>query len=128
VGRVVHFEIHADNPERAAEFYGNLFGWKLTRWDGPVDYWLVVTGPDGTPGINGGMIRRPHPRSGNDGVIAYVCTVDVDDLDESFDKALQLGGAVALPKMPVPGVGWLAYVKDSEGNVLGLMQPDAKAA
>jgi len=126
--RVIHFEIHAENPERAVRFYSELFQWEFTKWEGPMDYWLVVTGPDGTPGINGGMLRRPQPRSGNDGVIAYVCTVHVDDLDQSFGKALQLGGAVALPKMPVPGVGWLAYVKDTEGNVLGLMQPDAKAA
>jgi len=128
MARVVHFEIHADNPERAAKFYSDLFGWRLTKWDGPADYWLVVTGPDGTPGINGGLLRRQHPAGGNDGVIAYVCTVQVDDLDRDFARAQQLGGAVALPKMPVPGVGWLAYVKDTEGNVLGMMQPDAKAA
>jgi uncharacterized protein len=128
VGRVVHFEIHADNPERAAEFYTALLGWKLTKWDGPMEYWMVFTGPDGTPGINGGMIRRQHPRSGNDGVIAYVCTVDVKNLDQSIEQAVKLGGAVALPKMPVPSVGWLAYVKDTEGNVLGLMEADEKAA
>jgi predicted enzyme related to lactoylglutathione lyase len=128
VGRVIHFEIHADNPERAAEFYRGLFGWQLTRWEGPMDYWIVVTGPDGTPGINGGLLRRPHPLTGNDGVIAYVCTVEVANLDAAFAKALELGGAAALSKMPVPGVGWLAYVKDTEGNVLGLMQPDATAA
>ena len=77
VGRVVHFEIHADNPERAAAFYTALLGWKLTRWEGPMDYWMVFTGPDGTPGINGGMIRRQHPLSGQDRRIAYVCTVYV---------------------------------------------------
>ena len=128
MARVVHFEIHADDPERAVKFYSDLFGWKLTRWGGPMEYWLVVTGSDGTPGINGGLMKRQHPLGGNDGVIAYVCTVDVDDLDRDVAKAQQLGGALALPKMPVPGVGWLAYVKDTEGNVLGLMQPDAKAA
>ena len=128
MGRVIHFEIHADNPERAAAFYRGLLGWQLTRWEGPMDYWIVVTGPDGTPGINGGLLRRPHPLAGNDGVIAYVCTVDVANLDAAFAKALELGGADALPKMPVPGVGWLAYVKDTEGNVLGLMQPEASAA
>jgi predicted enzyme related to lactoylglutathione lyase len=125
--RVVHFEIHADDPERAAKFYTALFGWQITKWDGPLPYWMVVTGPEGTPGINGGLIKRPHPITGNDGVIAYVCTVDVADLDKGVARGLELGGSVALPKMPVPGVGWLAYLKDTEGNVFGMMQADPSA-
>src|SRR5262245_12737635 len=125
--RVVHFEIHADDPDRAVEFYKGLLGWEFTRWDGPVPYWVVRTGPDGTPGINGGLIRRQHPLGGTDGVIAYVCTVDVDDLDRHVARGKELGGSVALPRMPVPGVGWLAYLKDTEGNVFGLMQGDPSA-
>jgi uncharacterized protein len=125
--RVVHFEIHADDPERAIKFYSTLLGWSFTKWDGPMTYWVVITGADGTPGINGGLLKRNHPISGNDGVIAYVCTVQVEQLDRDFARALELGGAVALPKMPVPGVGWLAYLKDTEGNVFGIMQPDPSA-
>jgi predicted enzyme related to lactoylglutathione lyase len=124
--RVVHFEIHAAEPERAVRFYSELLGWQFTKWDGPMEYWMVVTGTEG-PGINGGLIKRQHPISGNDGVIAYVCTVEVDNLDKYFARGLELGGSVALPKMPVPGVGWLAYLKDTEGNVFGLMQMDASA-
>ena len=89
---------------------------------------MVFTGPDGTPGINGGLMKRQHPLTGNDGVIAYVCTVDVEDLDRYVGRAVELGGVVALPRMPVPGVGWLAYLKDTEGNVFGMMQPDKAAA
>ena len=122
--RVSHFEIHADNPERAIQFYAGLFGWQFQKWDGPMPYWLIKTGPDGTPGINGGLLKRMHPLSGNDGVMAFVCTVDVADLDKSFARALQLGATAALPKMPIPGVGWLAYLKDTEGNIFGMMQPD----
>ncbi|HEV3383622.1 MAG TPA: VOC family protein [Gemmata sp.] len=125
--RVVHFEIHADDPERASRFYNELFGWTITKWDGPMPYWIVVTGPEGTPGINGGLIKRQHPISGNDGVIAYVCTIQVDQLDRDMARALELGGSPALPKMPVPGLGWLAYMKDTEGNVFGMMQPDPAA-
>lgn len=125
--RVVHFEIHADDTARAAKFYTDLFGWTITKWGGPMEYWMVVTGKDGTPGINGGMMKRQHPVSGNDGVIAYVCTVDVDDLDKYMAGAQKLGAMIALPKMPVPSVGWLAYMKDTEGNVFGLMQPDESA-
>ena len=125
--RVVHFEIHADDPERAVRFYQTLLAWEFTAWNGPMPYWLVKTGPDDAPGINGGLLKRPHPISGNDGVIAYVCTVDVDDLDQYVARGLELGGTVALPKMPIPGVGWLAYLKDTEGNVFGMMQKDSSA-
>ena len=125
--RVIHFEIHADDTQRAAKFYTELFGWTFTKWGGPMDYSLIVTGPDGTPGINGGLIKRQHPLGGSDGVIAFVCTIDVDSLDRYMAKAQSLGGVIALPRMPVPGVGWLAYMKDVEGNVFGMMQADTKA-
>ena len=124
MSRVVHFEIHADDLPRAARFYTDLFGWTISKWDGPVEYWMIFTGPDGTPGINGGLIPRRHPRGEADAVIAFVCTVNVDNLDASLARGLELGATVALPKMPVPGVGWLAYLKDTEGNVFGMMQPD----
>ena len=128
MGRVVHFEIHAEDPERAAAFYKGLFGWSVTKWDGPVEYWLVTTGPDAERGINGGVVRRrgPRPAEGQP-VNSYVCTVEVPDLDDRLAKAAELGAELALAKMPVPGVGWLAYIKDPEGNILGLMQPDPSA-
>ena len=89
-------------------------------------YWLVITGPDGQPGINGGLVLRRGEIDGQ-AVIAYVCTVDVVSLDESVETATANGGSIALPKMAVPGVGWLAYCKDTEGNIFGLMQADEKA-
>jgi uncharacterized protein len=126
--RVMHFEIHAENPERAITFYTDLFGWEFKKWDGPMPYWLINTGPDGEPGINGGLMNRmgPPPADGQ-AVNAYVCTVGVTDLDGSVTKALGSGGTTAMPKMPVPGIGWLAYVKDTEGNILGMIQPDPTA-
>ena len=126
--RITHFEIHADDTDRAARFYTELFGWQFTRWGGPVDYTMITTGPEGTLGINGGLMKRQHPLGGNDGVIAYVCCLDVDNLDKYVARGLELGGSVALPKMPIPGAGWLAYLKDTEGNVFGMMQPDKTAA
>lgn len=128
MARVVHFEIHADNPERAIAFYTGLFGWTFSKWEGPMPYWLVVTGPDGEPGINGGMMKRmgPPPSEGQ-AVNAYVCTVGIADLDGSIAKAQSLGGTIALPKMPIPGVGWLTYFKDTEGNIFGMMQRDLNA-
>jgi predicted enzyme related to lactoylglutathione lyase len=124
--RVVHFEIHADDPDRAAKFYQTVLGWQFQKWDGPADYWLVTTGPKDRPGIDGGLLRR-QPGQGGNAVIAYVCTVDVPSVDAYVDKATAAGGTVAMPKMPVPGVGWLAYCKDSEGNLFGMMQADSNA-
>lgn len=126
MGRVVHFEIHADNLERAARFYTESLGWQFVKWDGPVEYWLITTGPDDQPGINGGLVPRRSPIDGQ-AVIAYVCTAGVENLDVTLEKVLANGGTLALPKMPVPGVGWLAYAKDTEGNIFGMMQSDPTA-
>jgi predicted enzyme related to lactoylglutathione lyase len=124
--RVVHFEIHAGDPDRAVNFYTTLFGWTFQKWEGPMDYWLVTTGPDGQPGINGGLIRRQGEIDGQ-AVIAYVCTVDVANVDESTQSATSNGAQVVVPKMPIPGVGWLVYCKDTEGNIFGMMQNDPNA-
>jgi predicted enzyme related to lactoylglutathione lyase len=124
--RVVHFEIHAADPDRAIRFYSDTLGWEFTRW-GDQEYWLVRTGDDSEPGINGGMVPRRGEIDGTS-VIAYVCTVKVDDVAAYEAKVLAAGGTIALPKMPIPGVGWLFYAKDTEGNIFGLMQDDPGAA
>src|SRR5262245_60537124 len=119
--RVVHFEIHAAEPEKAIAFYGSVFGWQFTKWEGGGwDYWLITTGPEGTQGINGGLVRRrgPAPTEGQ-AVNAFVCTTYVASVDEAVDKVTAAGGVIALPKMAVPGVGWLAYAIDPAGNLFG---------
>ena len=119
--RIVHFEIHASDPERLAEFYRQLFGWKISKWDGPMEYWLIETGGKDEPGINGGLMRRQGgPPTDGQAVNAFVCTADVPSLDDVLTRLEGLGGRVALPRMAVPGIGWLAYVKDPDGNILGL--------
>lgn len=129
VSRVVHFEIHAADPERAAAFYRQLFGWEITSWEGPVEYWMVRTGAPDQPGIDGGLMRRrgSGPVDGQ-AVNSYVCTVDVSDLDGTLRRVTDLGGTVAVAKMPIPSVGWIAYVKDPEGNLVGVMQADPAAS
>lgn len=129
MARVGHFEIHADDPSRAISFYQTVFGWEFNKWDGPQDYWLIKTGDSDKPGIDGGLLKRmgPPPTDGQ-AVNAYVCTVISSALDEEIGKTMSNGGSIAVPKMAVPGVGWLAYVKDTEGNILGIMQSDPKAA
>jgi len=126
--RVTHFEVHAENPERAMAFYTNALGWEFHSWGGPVPYWLITTGPADQPGINGGLVPRrgASPLEGQ-AVNAYVCTVMSDGLDATSEAILANGGTIALPKMPVPGVGWLAYFKDTEGNIFGVMQEDKNA-
>lgn len=124
--RVVHFEIHAADPDRAVNFYRTLFGWTFQKWEGPMDYWLITTGPDDERGINGGLVRRQGEIDGQ-AVIAYVCTTDVTDVDASTQTAVSNGGQVVVPKMPIPGVGWLVYCKDTEGNIFGMLQADPNA-
>ena len=129
MSRPVHFEIHAADPARARRFYEDLFGWTFT----PVEfmnYSLIKTGDAGAPGIDGGLIQRmgPNPDPAEPTpVIGYVCTIDVENLDADVAKALALGGSIALPKMPIPGLGWLAYCKDTESNIFGMMQRDPSA-
>ncbi len=128
MSRVIHFEIHASDPDRAIRFYTSLFDWTIRKWEGPVDYWTIDTGHPDRPGINGGLVRRRgEPPVEGQAVNAYPCTIGVEDLDGLLGRVPGLGGSVAFPKMPIPGVGWLAYVKDTEGNILGLMQPDPTA-
>jgi predicted enzyme related to lactoylglutathione lyase len=125
VPRVVHFEVHADDPQRAMAFYGKLFGWEFVKF-GDMDYWLVITGEDSTPGINGGLLPR-HGPAGGKAFHAYVCTVDVNDLDATLKTLKKLGGEVTLPRHAIPKIGWFAYAKDSEGNVFGLLESDKSA-
>ena len=124
--RPVHFEIHAADPQRAIAFYTKLFAWQFSKW-GAEPYWLVKTGETG-PGIDGGLLpRRGPPPDAMAPMSAFVCTVGVDDLDACTSQVTALGGQVVLPKMPIPTVAWLAYGKDTEGNVFGMMQADSNA-
>ena len=113
--RVVHFEIYGDNPEQLIDFYRNIFGWKFEKW-GPTDYWIIKTG-EGI-GIDGGLGKEKNPG---------VNTIDVPDVDECLEKIKNAGGTVIVPKMTMPGVGYLAYFKDTQDNVFGIMKNDPAA-
>jgi predicted enzyme related to lactoylglutathione lyase len=120
MGRIIHFNISADNTARAVKFYETVFGWKVEKWPGPVDYWLVTTGPDDKPGINGGIGRREDPADHTSN------SIEVASLKEAVAKIVAAGGKVLEPKMPIPGVGWFAMCLDTEGNRFDLMEPDPK--
>jgi predicted enzyme related to lactoylglutathione lyase len=129
--RVVHFEIQADDLERAKTFYAGVFGWSFedyTDYTGS-PYWGVTTGPQEEPGINGGLLPRPTPAPAvAAGTNSFVCTVGVSDYDETERRILSAGGRVALPKTALPGMAWQGYYLDTEGNTFGLHQPDPEAA
>jgi predicted enzyme related to lactoylglutathione lyase len=131
--RIVHFEIHADDPERAAAFYTKIFGWEIKKWEGgDMEYWMVMTAPkDSTePGINGGLLRRPKETNApvpKQAVTGFVCTIMVDDIDETIKKLEAEGARCALPKAPIANMAWQAYYLDTEQNVFGIHQPDPNA-
>lgn len=103
--RVVHFEVDAKKPERAAKFYEEVFGWKVDKWNGPTEYWLITSGKEGEPGIDGGLSRR------SEATPSTVNTIDVPSVDEFTKKVESKGGTIVRPKIAVPGVGWMATSK-----------------
>ena len=119
--RVVHFVIPAADPDRAVAFYGKVFGWKFDKWGGPSEYWLINTGAEGTPGINGGMMKKPG------GITCTTNTIGVDSVDSAVAAVTKAGGKLVMPKTPIPGVGYFAYCEDTEGNMFGVMQADSTA-
>lgn len=128
--RVMHFEIHAADPERAQAFYGAVFGWTFEQWMEQPPYWGVTTAdPDSPePGINGGLMQRmgPPPHDGAP-VNAYTYTVQVEDYDVIHDRIIEAGGSETLPKQAIPGSAWMGYYKDPDGNIFGINQPDPTA-
>ncbi len=122
--RIVHFEIHAQDAERAAKFYKEVFDWKIDKWPG-MEYWMVMTDEQGSkePGISGGLLIRkgPAPVDGQ-AVNAFVCTAQVDDIDATIEKIIKAGGTEALPKYMIGDMAWQAYYKDLDGNIFGVHQ------
>ena len=134
---IVHFEIPADNPERAAKFYRELFGWDIQRFQGSTEgmeyrdqdfeYWMVktvATDGSGRPteqGVNGGLMRRMYP---NQPPVNYI---NVESVDEFVRKAEGLGAKVLMGKSPVPGMGWFAQLNDLDGNLFAIWELDPHA-
>ena len=122
--KVVHFEIPADDLERAKEFYGSVFGWELAGMP-EMDYTVVKTTPvdeqtqlPSEPGaINGGMYRRSA-----DAPSMPVLTIDVNSVDDALKEIEAAGGRVLRPRTEIPGMGAFAYFTDPEGNALGLWE------
>ena len=116
MSRVIHFDLSADNPERAAEFYRSVFNWKVNKWEGPEDYWLIQTGTEEEPGVTGGIAGRIKPED------TTAVVFDVDSVDEVAKKVVDDGGNIREEKKAIPGVGYLIMCRDTEGNTFGIMQ------
>ena len=121
MGRVSHFEITADNPDRAAEFYRKAFGWEFNDWGGPFKYLLATTGPKEQVGIDGAIMDRQDNKQ------AVINTISVDRWEDGAKSVKEAGGKVLMDKTPVPGQGYFAYCTDTEGNVFGIFEADAAA-
>jgi predicted enzyme related to lactoylglutathione lyase len=127
MSRVVHFEVHAEDPKRAVAFYGAVFGWKVVSEMPGMDYHFVSTGEG--EGIDGAIMKRMgSPPADGAAVNCFCCTLRVQDIEAAGATILAKGGGAAVPKMPVPGMGWVAYWKDTEGNIFGTWQDDSNAA
>jgi predicted enzyme related to lactoylglutathione lyase len=125
MGKVVHFEIPADNIDRAKNFYGSVFGWELqTMPMGEGEYTSVMTTdvdeqtqlPTEPGAINGGMFQRTET------LRSPVITIDVDGIDDALKQIESEGGSTVTPRTPIPGMGAFAYFQDPEGNLMGLWE------
>lgn len=115
MSKVIHFEIPAENPERAVKFYEEVFGWEISNWDGSMDYWLVTAGDDDEPGINGAIMPQEFGT-------AVRNTISVDSFDEFAQKIEDNGGKMLTEKMEIPGMGFTGQFQDTEGNILGIIE------
>jgi predicted enzyme related to lactoylglutathione lyase len=120
MGRVTHFEINAEDPERAIKFYRDALGWTIEKWGGPIEYWLVMTGDEKTPGIDGAIMR-----GGKRGMGTYN-TIEVDSIQDSLAAVIKSGGKKLSEIDTITGVGILCYCEDTEGNKFGLMHTEPK--
>ena len=121
----LYFEIHADDLDRAAGFYSAVFGWVFDVADEniPVEYRRIETG-----GTAGGLIKRPADTPPAEcGANAFVCSIEVEDFDQTAEMILDKSGKTALPKFAVPGVCWQGYFTHTEQNTFGIFQVDENA-
>lgn len=119
--KVTHFEIPAQNPKKTMEFYKEVFEWNFQKWDGPIDYWFIEDDNTKEPGIVGAIAPKSQP----DEIITN--TISVKNIDNYIDRIQEYGGKITSPKHSIPGVGYLAYFSDLDGNLFGIMEDDETA-
>lgn len=119
MSKFVHIDIAADNPQRAADFYAKVFGWKVKKLEGPVPYWLVSTAPGDPEAVGAGIAKREHDWQ------KATPTIDVSSADDYARKIEEAGGTIVQPKAVIPGVGSLVGFRDPEGNDFAILEPSA---
>jgi uncharacterized protein len=119
--RPSHFEIPVDDPDRAEGFYSTVFGWTFQRYEGAPEYYGMATTGETEPGINGALFQRGE-------VAETTLTMSVDSIEDAIARIEAAGGSVIQGKTPVPGMGWFATCRDTEGNKFGLFTNDPSAA
>jgi predicted enzyme related to lactoylglutathione lyase len=123
--QLAHFAIEADDLSRAQRFYTQVFDWRFEAW-GPPDFFMIATAEGQEPGTFGSLQKRHHPRG--DGMNAFECTIAVADADATARRVQAAGGTIVLPRMTIATVGHLIKFRDTEGNLVGAMQYDERAA
>jgi len=118
---IVHFDVPADDIERAKKFYAELLGWKFESFPEMQYNLITTTSVDGAPGVGGGMGKRMDP---SQRIMNYF---GVKSIDAAMNQVKSLGGSVLMGKMAVPKMGYLANCVDTEGNFFGLWEEDAGA-
>ncbi len=121
MSRVIHFDLSADDPQRAVAFYEDVFGWTVEKWQGPSDYWLIKSGNGTKEGVTGGIAQRIDPAD------TTAVIFDVPSVDDFAAKVTASGGEIREPKRTLPGVGYLVMCRDPEGNTFGVMEIDESA-
>ncbi|MDU0204378.1 VOC family protein [Paenibacillus sp. MAH-36] len=121
MSKVLRFEMQVPDPESTIAFYSNTFGWKFTKFPGSRDYWFIETGEADEKGIDGGLMKSP------DGVARTVNSIHVSSIDDFLASIPANGGAIVVPKITMPGMGYLAYFTDPSGMLLGVSQADPNA-
>jgi predicted enzyme related to lactoylglutathione lyase len=121
---IIHFEIPAEDVDKLKSFYENLFGWKIVKTLGDfMEYWVIQTVPTDDqgmpkrPGVNGGMYKK---QSESNIPVNYI---RVEDIDRALIKVVKLGGKVTMDKQEVPGIGYVAQIRDPEGNPIAMIHP-----
>lgn len=128
---IVHFEIPADDTERAKKFYTDLFGWKMEKWPGTgsqnspsgMEYWVINTTDDkgNKAFLGGGLMKRQDPQQ------QITNFIDVTSVNDYSSRIERLGGKVVVSKMAVPGMGYFAVCRDTENNSFGIWETDETA-
>lgn len=123
MNKVVHFEIPSDNQDRAKQFYSSVFDWEVQEMPGEHPYTFAITSPvdenymyKESGAINGGIFKREAP------ITNPIITIEVPSIDEHVKKIEAAGGKLVVEKGEAPDMGYYAYFKDTEGNLMGLWE------